>query len=88
MENYDTVFKSVGMDALAYSPPSATLLPSQWPTLGELITSGKPLVAFLTTSTNFTTVPYLIDGETLIYVHKQQSSHIVFRIPQYVGDSV
>jgi hypothetical protein len=60
--NYDTVFKSAGLDTVSYSPPSASLLASGWPTLGSLIDSGKRLVTFMDASADFTSVPYIIDG--------------------------
>ena len=60
---YDTVFKAAGLDTLAYAPTSASLAASDWPTLGTLIDAGTRLVVFLTTEADFTTVPYLIDGE-------------------------
>ena len=60
---YDTVFKAAGLDTLAYTPSSASLAVSAWPTLGSLIDSGKRLVVFLSTTADFNTVPYLIDGE-------------------------
>ncbi|KAI0784988.1 PLC-like phosphodiesterase [Abortiporus biennis] len=58
---FDAVFKSAGVDTMSYSPPSASLQQDAWPTLGTLIDSGKTLVAFLSTTADFTSVPYLID---------------------------
>ena len=60
---YDTVFKAVGLDSLAYSPNASTVTASDWPTLGELIDEDKRLVVFLTTEADFSSVSYLIDGE-------------------------
>ena len=34
---YDQVYKASGLDTYSYSPPSATVDGSQWPTLGSLI---------------------------------------------------
>lgn len=59
---YDTVFKAVGLDTMSYSPPSASLTYTQWPTLGELINNGTRLVVFLTTQADYGSYPYLIDG--------------------------
>lgn len=59
---YDTVFKAAGVDTMSYAPESATLPATGWPTLGSLIDSGKRLVTFLSTTADFTAVPYLIDG--------------------------
>ncbi|TFK94418.1 PLC-like phosphodiesterase [Polyporus arcularius HHB13444] len=64
---YDTVFKSAGVDTLAYAPSSAALAASDWPTLGTLIDSGKRLVVFLSTTADFTSVPYLIDEFTNVW---------------------
>ncbi|CDO75487.1 hypothetical protein BN946_scf184935.g23 [Trametes cinnabarina] len=64
---YDSVFKTVGLDTLAYAPESASLAASAWPTLGSLIDSGKRLVVFLTTKADFNSVPYLIDEFTNIW---------------------
>ena len=61
---YDTVFKAVGLDTMAYAPSSANLSASSWPTLGTLIDDGKRLVVFLSTTADFSSVPYLIDGQS------------------------
>lgn len=58
---YDAIFKAAGVDAMSYAPPTASLPQSGWPTLGSLIDSGKRLVAFLSTTADFNSVPYLID---------------------------
>lgn len=63
---YDTVFKAASLDTMSYSPASSPLTASHWPTLGALIDAGTPLVTFLTTEADFTSVPYLIDGMPLI----------------------
>jgi len=65
--SYDTVFKAVGLDTMAYKPSSSALAASAWPTLGSLISAGTPLVAFLTTEADYQTVPYLIDEFTNIW---------------------
>ncbi|KAI0937269.1 hypothetical protein AcW1_001291 [Taiwanofungus camphoratus] len=65
--SYDSVFKSAGLNTMAYAPPSASLPASGWPTLGSLISNGTRLVVFLTTQADFGTVPYLIDEFTNIW---------------------
>lgn len=65
--DYATVYKSAGVDTLSYSPSSASLTASEWPTLGSLIDGNTRLVNFLTTKADFTTVPYLIDEFTNIW---------------------
>lgn len=64
--DFDAVFKSAGLDTLSYAPTSASVPASQWPTLGSMIDSGKRLVTFLDANADFTSVPYLIDGESSI----------------------
>jgi len=40
-------FKTAGMDTLAYVPPSLPMQQSAWPTLGDMISSGKRVVTFI-----------------------------------------
>ncbi|KAI9444817.1 PLC-like phosphodiesterase [Lactarius indigo] len=65
--DYDTVFKAVGLDALSYSPSSATTSVGSWPSLGSLIDSGKRLITFMDTGADFTSVPYIIDEFTNVW---------------------
>lgn len=62
---FASVFTTAGVDTSSYSPPSASLPASGWPTLGSLIDARTCLVTFLSTTANFESVPYLIDGEQL-----------------------
>ncbi|KAI0073710.1 PLC-like phosphodiesterase [Panus rudis PR-1116 ss-1] len=64
---FDTVFKAAGLDTMSFTPESATLTQSAWPTLGSMIDSGKRLVTFLSTTADFTAVPYLIDEFTNVW---------------------
>jgi hypothetical protein len=64
---YDAVFKSAGLDTLSYAPTAAIVPSTQWPTLGALIDSGKRLLTFLDNGADFTTVPYLIDGVSILH---------------------
>ena len=59
---YGQVFQSTGLADLAFAPNTSTLPASQWPTLGDMIDSGKRLVVFMDNGANFNSVPYLIDG--------------------------
>ena len=60
---FASVFVAAGVNSMSYSPQSASLLASGWPTLGSLIDAGTRLVAFLSTTASFEAAPYLIDGE-------------------------
>ena len=59
---FDAVFKTVGLDTMSYSPPTANLSIFDWPALGSLIDTGKRLLTFLDNGANFEEVPYIIDG--------------------------
>ena len=83
--DYDTVFKAVGLDALSYSPPSATTSVGSWPSLGSLIDSGKRLITFMDAGADFTTVPYIIDGASNRPSLADQPLTIIFQNSQMCG---
>ena len=62
------IFSSSGLDKLAYTPPSTTTLPKQWPTLDSLIGNNTRLMTFVAslaqTSSQY---PYLMDEFTFIF---------------------
>jgi hypothetical protein len=60
---FASVFVAAGIDSMSYSPQSASMPASGWPTLGSLIDAGTRLVTFLSTTANFDAAPYLIDGK-------------------------
>lgn len=64
---FGSVFSSVGLDSLAYTPSSASLASTAWPTLGEMIDSGKRLVVFMDFKADFTEVPYIVDEFTNVW---------------------
>lgn len=41
------IFSRSGIDQLAYVPPSFPVKQSDWPTLGDLIDSGKRVIVFM-----------------------------------------
>ena len=49
-----------GITPLAYVPPSVPVKNSDWPTLGELIDSGKRVVVFLDAGADPTSVPFIL----------------------------
>jgi len=59
--SFTSAFESSGISNYAYSPSSATLALSDWPTLGSLIDQGKNVVVFIDYEANYQEVPYLID---------------------------
>jgi hypothetical protein len=58
---YASVFRAAGVESLSYAPPSPALAAADWPSLGEMIDTGKRLVTFLDNAASFEAVPYLID---------------------------
>jgi len=62
------IFSTSGIDKLAYTPPSTTTLPKQWPTLDTLIGNNTRLMTFVAslaqTSAQY---PYLMDEFTFIF---------------------
>ncbi len=72
---FDGVFKAAGLDTASWTPPSAQLNSTAWPTLGSLIDGGTRLVTFLAQQADFTQVPYLIDG--MFYVSTAISRSLV-----------
>lgn len=64
---FGQVFQSTGLADLALIPQSNPLPASQWPTLGDMIDSGKRLVVFMDNGANDTNFPYLIPEFTNIW---------------------
>jgi len=64
---FGQVFQSVGLVDLAFVPQSNPLPATQWPTLGDMIDSGKRLVVFMDNGANDTNFPYLIPEFTNIW---------------------
>lgn len=60
---FASVFVAAGVDSMSYTPQSASLPASGWPTLNSLIDAGTRLVTFLSTTASFDAVPYLVDGK-------------------------
>ena len=88
---FASAYQTAGVDKLSYSPPSSSLPASGWPTLGTLIDSGTRLVTFLSTTADFTSVPYMIDGTfwILAIITGRGAEHsAVHRILKCLGDGV
>ncbi|KAJ5934145.1 hypothetical protein N7466_003692 [Penicillium verhagenii] len=58
---FGSTFVSAGIDTYAFVPSSEPLAYADWPTLGDLIDSGKRLVAFLDYGANTSKVDYILD---------------------------
>ncbi|KAL8854945.1 MAG: hypothetical protein Q9221_000141 [Calogaya cf. arnoldii] len=63
----DGEFEEAAIRSYAYKPGSATTASIKWPTLDELIASGKRLVTFVADMAPSTAAPYLMDEFTFIF---------------------
>lgn len=54
-------FQAAGLTNKVYTPPSAATTLSAWPTLGQLINAGTPLVVFMDYNADYNSVPWIID---------------------------
>ncbi|KAJ5363818.1 uncharacterized protein N7496_009531 [Penicillium cataractarum] len=58
---FGSTFSSSGIDSYAFVPSSNPLPIGDWPTIGELISSGKRLVVFLDYGADTSKVDYILD---------------------------
>ncbi|EPE06641.1 tat pathway signal sequence [Ophiostoma piceae UAMH 11346] len=63
---FDAVFQAIGLASYAYVP-SGVIAFDAWPTLSELISSGKRLVVFMDYHTDTSKVDYILDEFSFIY---------------------
>jgi hypothetical protein len=84
VSQYASAFVAAGVDKLSYSPSSASLLASGWPTLDSMITAGTRLVTFMDNGANFASVPYIIDGlYYLIFTDHTSTNEIPQSLPMF-----
>ena len=60
-------YAAAGIEHYAYTPPSATIAPSEWPTLNTLINNGTRLLNFVASLNANTAAPYLMNEFTYIF---------------------
>ncbi|GLB44418.1 putative plc-like phosphodiesterase [Lyophyllum shimeji] len=60
-------FDEAGITSLAYVPPIIPIKQSRWPTLGEMIDSGKRVVVFMDANTNTTLVDFILPEFEMIW---------------------
>jgi hypothetical protein len=61
-------FVSAGVDSYIYVPPTNPLPRSEWPTLGDLIDSGKRVITFMDAfGTDGTSVDYILSEFTMLW---------------------
>lgn len=62
--NYTAPFENSGLTDYVYLPPKVPMHLDDWPTLSEMILSGKRVVVFMDYQANHKTVPYILDEFT------------------------
>lgn len=59
--NFTSPLESSGLAAYAYTPPKIPMSLDDWPTLSQMILTGKRVVIFMDYDANPTQVPYILD---------------------------
>lgn len=59
--NFTSLLESSGLAAYAYTPPKIPMSLDDWPTLSEMILTGKRVVIFMDYDANPTQIPYILD---------------------------
>lgn len=79
---YAQAFESTGLSSKMYSPSSPSssggVPKSQWPTLSDMINSGKTVVAYLDNSADVSTVPYLLPEFSSIWENPYDQTSVPF----------
>ncbi|KAI8962681.1 PLC-like phosphodiesterase [Daldinia sp. FL1419] len=60
INKYGDIFKSTGLDSYVFTPDKQLGL-DDWPTLGDMISSGKRVVVFMDYNMDTSKVPYILD---------------------------
>jgi len=64
---WKSIYQSANMETISFAPASSPLTFEAWPTLGDMIDSGKRVVTFLDNQADFSQVPYIIDEFTNVW---------------------
>jgi len=67
LDVWKPAFDASGITPLAYVPPHLPIKQSEWPTLGQLIDSGKRVVVFLDSRTNTDLVDFILPEFKMIW---------------------
>ena len=67
VENYVSAIQNSGIAPYLYEPEYIPQRRHQWPTLAEMILSGKRVVMFMDYNANQTAVPYILDQYSHIW---------------------
>lgn len=67
VENFVAPIQNSGIGRYAYEPPKVPMGLDDWPTLGQMILTGKRVVFFMDYHANQTKVPYILDEFTQMW---------------------
>lgn len=65
--NFTAPFANAGLLPYIYSPPKVLMGINDWPTLGEMILTGKRVVVMMDYQANQTAIPWLIDEFSVMW---------------------
>jgi len=80
LQNFHPQFVASGLQSLAYVPPSSSYPRDLWPTLGELIDSGKRLVVFIDYDYDTSKVDYLLGQFDNVRSESQISTGLLMKV--------
>jgi len=74
-----------GITPMAYVPPSIPVKQSEWPTLGQLIDSGRRVIVFLDSSTDTSAVNFILPEFQMVRngLHSHHTPY--FQLQQYLS---
>jgi hypothetical protein len=64
---WQPVFESSGLADMAYAPPQTPMMREDWPTLRELLDSGRRIVVFIDKGAEDGSLPYLLPQFTMMW---------------------
>ncbi|KAG6824539.1 hypothetical protein H0H92_006517 [Tricholoma furcatifolium] len=67
IQSVERLTRHLGITPLVYVPPTVPMKQSDWPTLGDMINSGKRVVVFLDTGANTTLVDFILPEFEMIW---------------------
>jgi hypothetical protein len=72
------IFESTGLANMTYVPPQIPMTRDEWPTLGEMLNSGRRLVVFLDKGAENNSVPYLLPQFTMMWEDEYDPTDMEF----------
>jgi len=77
-EVWKPIFESSGLADMAYVPPQYPMMREDWPTLKEMLDSGKRIVFFIDKAADEQSVPYLLSQFNMMWEDDYDPIHLKF----------